>query len=280
MKAAARRLIRTVLPLSVRKSLAVWLGRQGWINEHRRHWWSTELVRDLSARDINLYHKFLWSNHLSYASTYEIKQRFGREKMKGSRKVFFEELKSATESAGLDPATEVRSVFEVGCSLGYQLRYMETELFTGAGVLDGVDIDEYAIRTGNRYLTEAGSKVRLVQGDMERIDEIMGDKPFDVVVCTGVLMYLNEEKASSVLRKMLQCTGALLALSGLANPETDNSAMNGSATRANDQSFIHNFDRMVIDAGGNILSRRWEGNTLIDGNSIYFVFASPEKEGR
>lgn len=280
MKDLAKHIIRSVVPLPVRKSMAVWIGRQGWINEHRRSWWSVELVRDLSERDINSYHKFLWKHHLSYAATYEPEQRFGSEKMNASRKAFFRDLTSLLKDMKIRPGTDINSVFEVGCSLGYQLRHLETDLFTGAEVLEGIDIDEYAVRSGMEHLGAEGSRVTLKCADMENIKEALGGRTFDVIICSGVLMYLNEEKASLVVKELLRHTARVLALAGLAHTDTDNSLLAGSTVRGCDRSFIHNVDAMVEKGGGKVLSRRWEGGRIVDGNTIYFVFASRNKDGR
>ena len=45
-------------------------------------------------------------------------------------------------------ARSIKSIFDVGCSAGYLLRFMETELFPGATTLEGNDIDEYALANG------------------------------------------------------------------------------------------------------------------------------------
>ena len=70
------------------------------------------------------------------------------------------------ESANLEPERDVESVFDVGCSLGYVLRHVETEVFPSAACLRGVDVDRYAVETGNNYLRSLGSKIELVAGDV------------------------------------------------------------------------------------------------------------------
>jgi SAM-dependent methyltransferase len=230
-------------------------------------------VRDLSLKDINSYHKFLWSNHLSYAATYEPEHRFARENINESRREFFSDLGSLLKGMGIHPGSDVKSVFEVGCSLGYQLRHMETDLFTGAEALEGIDIDEYAVLSGMEHLSRIGSGVKLRQADMESIEDVLEGRLFDVIICTGVLMYLNEKKASLVVKRLLQHTGKVLAVAGLAHPETDNSLLSSSAIRESDRSFIHNVSKMVREGGGTVLEERWEGEKVFDDNTIYFVFA-------
>jgi len=269
VKKIAKEVIRTVLPLGVRKNVAAWIGRQGWIARERRSWWSVELLRDMAEKDINAYHRFLWSRHLSYADTYEVDERFGAGRMNGSRVIFFKALMDFLQDHGMN----VDSVFEVGSSLGYQLRFLETELLPEASSFMGIDIDEYSIEAGKKYLRELGSRVQLRCGDMGDMDAFMGGGPWDLTLCTGVLMYLCEEDAAGVVKKMLDHTGKVLAISGLAHPEVDNRELASSQPRARDMSFIHNIDKMVEAWGGTVLWRRWDGAREVDGNTIYFVFA-------
>jgi hypothetical protein len=66
----------------------------------------------------------------------------------------------------------------------------------------------------------------------------------------------------------------MIGFSGLAYPDGDNSELRRSVPRESDQTFVHNIDAMVLRAGGNIAARRWEGSKVVDGNTIYFVFAT------
>lgn len=267
--------IRCLLPLTARKRLAIWLHRQRWLGPNRSSWWAQELVRDLADKNINEYHKFLWSHHLSYAAPYEVASRFGEEKMKESRRLFFADLKSHLAALSVDCESQVRSAFEVGSSLGFQLRYVETDVFPAAVELAGIDIDAHAIHSGTGYLRRIGSNVRLECADMEKLDQALGTKRYDVMLCSGVLMYLSEDSAARLIDSMLKHTGIMLACAGLAHPEKDNSALEHSETRKRDHTFIHNLDLMISNAGGQIVARRWEGARLVDGQTIYFVFAGP-----
>ena len=53
-KEAAKSGIRTLVPLSVRKRLAVWLQHRSGLSATQRGWWSQELVRDLAEKDFIL----------------------------------------------------------------------------------------------------------------------------------------------------------------------------------------------------------------------------------
>jgi 2-polyprenyl-3-methyl-5-hydroxy-6-metoxy-1,4-benzoquinol methylase len=263
--------IRQVVPLRARKQLAVWMGRQQWLPQ--RHWWSNELVRDLAERDIAEYHRFLWSNHLAYAQTYEVEQRFGPVRMHPTRVMLFEGLCSLLEERGLQPA-QVDSVLEVGCSMGYLLHHLEQYVFAQASVLDGVDVDEYAIEQGREYLHSVNSRIRLLSLDMKELHRLE-QRRYDLVICAGVLMYVPQPEALNVVREMLERSSGLLVLAGLAHPEQDNRTLKESVPRDSDCSFIHNLDAMVECAGGRVVQRRWEGARTIQGNTVYFVYAEP-----
>jgi 2-polyprenyl-3-methyl-5-hydroxy-6-metoxy-1,4-benzoquinol methylase len=273
LKTACKRLVRSVVPLSVRKLAARALQRSAWIDPQRRHWWSVELVRDLAEKDVDAFHEFLWTYHLGYAESYEVTGRFGADKVRASRRIFFSSLREQVANPGLFSDAGVRSVFEVGCSLGYQLRHIETDVFPAALDLAGIDIDRYAIEAGRKHLRSVGSKVELQCGDTRDLERWLGGKTYDIILCTGVLMYLNEAAAAEAVGTMLR-HGRLLAMSGLAHPRTNNALLERSDVRASDSTFIHNFDRMVVDHGGRVLSSRWEGARDVEGNTIYFVFAT------
>jgi SAM-dependent methyltransferase len=258
---------RTVLPMSVRKPLAVWLSRKG------QGWRSVELLADWARRDPNAYHRFMWKNHLGYAESYEVPQRFGDDRIHPSRLMLFDDLLRFMNQRGMDPA-KVESIFEVGCSMGYLLRHLETRTFQSATRLEGIDIDEYAIEAGKKHLQSQDSRVRVGVGDMRDLEPILGESEFDLIICAGVLMYLRQENALEVVKTMLRHTKGLLVMAGLAHPEVDNRQLAESAVRESDGSFIHNLDAIAEAAGGEILYRRWEGPLDIQGNTICFVFCA------
>jgi SAM-dependent methyltransferase len=268
--------IRKALPLSLRKHMSIVINRQGWLRDTTRYWWTRELLRDFSEVDINGYHRFLWANHLGYALTYEVKARFGDEKLPGSRRVFFEDMRNHLDALGIHP-DRVGSVFDVGCSLGYQLRHIETDIFRFATALEGVDIDRYAILQGSRHLLKSGSGIRLICDDIKQLDRVLENRTFDIMTCTGVLMYLEEDEAASVVEEMTRHCGVMIGVSGPAHPDFDNCRLGHSSTRDMDGSFIHNFDSMIERTGWKVFARRWEGSQEIDGHTVYFVFAvNPE----
>ena len=272
VKGSLKKLVRAGVPLPLRKGLAVLVQRLPLIEGGRRDWWSVELVRDLAQKDADSFHEFLWTHHIGYAATYEVGSRFGPENMKASRRMFFADLHDVLERAGRSPSG-IRSVFEVGCSLGYQLRYLETDVCPRADALEGVDIDRYAVESGSAYLRAAGSRVALRVADMRELDGVLAGRFYDVIICTGVLMYLTQQAAAGVVAVMLR-HARLVAIAGLAHTAVDNADLPASDTRPSDATFVHNIDAMVKEQGGTVLFRRWEGARNVDGNTIYFVFAS------
>jgi len=271
----ARHAVYRCLPLALRKRFAIWLNHQRWMSPERRGWLAARMVADLAQKDVNAYHKFLWQNHLSYARTYETELRFGRDNINGTRLLFFEDMVAQLRRLNLRPETDVHSVFEVGCSLGYLLRHLETEVFPAARILEGSDIDAYAVAKGSAYLEHLGSQVALMHGDMESLSEALAGRHYDVMFAAGVLLYLTEDAAQRLVADMLDHTRHLLAIAALAHPERDNRELTRSVPREHDGTWIHNVDRMLENAGARILDRRWEGARKVDGNTIYFLFAQP-----
>lgn len=276
IKQKSKELLRRIFPLSLRMQLCLLINRQKWLRPDDQYWWTMELLRDFAIKDTSNYHRFLWANHLAYAESYQTEKRFGEENMKESRKMFFSDLKKHIVNLGIDPYTGIHSVLEVGCSLGYQLRYLETNLFKKALELDGIDIDGLAITEGSGHLKLLGSKVKLICEDMGNLHLFLKDRIYDIIICTGVLMYLEKAEAVHVVEEMLKHCRIMLALSGPADPASDNCNLRHSLVRKHDGSFIHNYDAFVKESGGSVIGRRWEGDRVIDGHTIYFVFAGKD----
>jgi SAM-dependent methyltransferase len=263
----------SLFPSNRRKQIAIWLFRQRQIPGSS--WIALRCLEDLATNNIDEFHRFLWSNHLYYAESYEVPERFGPAKENRLRRLFFSQLETCLLEIDVDPE-QIDSILEVGCSLGYQLQHMESRMFPNASKLYGIDIDEYAVNQGNAYLNSLGSKVNLIHGNMENLADLVGSDRFDVVVCTGVLMYLNEEPATAMVDSLLKHTNQILGIAGVAHPVTPNSKLEHSITRDWDQAFTHNIESMVGKAGGSLIKVSWEGDRIIDGNdgnTVYFVFA-------
>lgn len=275
MKAAIKQSLLRALPLGIRKRLALVVNRQEWLGVRSRGYYAAELLSDWARKDINEYHKFLWTHHLAYAETYDVERRFGAERLNATRRMMFDELPARLEAAGMGGCAEVKSVFEVGCSLGYLLRYMETDLFPHVARLEGIDIDTQAVRAGQERLKSLGSKAKLHCGDMEKLGIVLDGSRFDIVFACGVLLYLDEDSARSLVATMLVHTAKLLVITALAHPEFDNRQLPASVPRKRDRTWIHNVDAMVESAGGTVVARRWDGDRIVDGNSVYFLYCRP-----
>lgn len=263
---------RAIVPLAVRKHMV--LAARAMSRRREGFWWTFELLRDWAERDPNAFHRFLWAHHLAYAETYDVATRFGKDQIHPTRRMLFEDLRAWLEVRGAGVET-IESVFEVGCSLGYLLRHLETGLFRKAEQLEGIDIDALAIAEGSAHLAAIESRVRIVTCDMGQLENHLGARRFDLTLCAGVLMYLRQPEAAEVVRTILRHTNQVAAFAGLAHPDADNAALEASSLRDRDGTWIHNIDRMVAEAGGRVAWRRWEGPRQVDGNTIYFVLAEP-----
>jgi SAM-dependent methyltransferase len=265
--------VRRILPLALRKRIAVWLGRQRFEGSY---YWSMEIIRDLCERDPNAFHRFLWAHHLAYAETYEVGDRFAGA-LHPTRHLLVEEIERHLGEHDDARRRPVKRILDVGCSLGYLLRHFEQVVFPEAERYEGIDIDRYAIEQGSQYLRAQGSRVELRAADMGDLEALLADREFDLITCAGVLMYLKQEDAREVVGSMLR-HGRLVVLTGLAHPGRDNRLLDQSAVRERDGTFIHNIDSLVESTGGRVVRRRYEGPRQIEGNTVYFVFAEPGSE--
>jgi SAM-dependent methyltransferase len=259
-------------PLSARKQLVLMVDRQNRFQKDPGL--SIMILRNWAKKDADSFHRFLWANHLGYAKWYEENNDFGSKNLRPIRRMLFEDLKDFLILNNVNPA-DIKSVFDVGCSSGFLLRFMETDFFMGATVLEGNDIDGFAIERGKSYLSEHSSKIRLIQGDISNLDYIIRDFHYDLIFCTGVLLYLQEVEATKVIRSMLNHCNHYVVISSLADPMVDNAKLIHSEVRSLDGGFIHNIDAMVENEGGIIEYRRWDGAKTFGGQSVYFVVCKP-----
>jgi cyclopropane fatty-acyl-phospholipid synthase-like methyltransferase len=271
LKHLAKGAFWSAVPLTLRKRAAIGISRTSLLSHGHRLRLSMLAVGDLAERDNGAFHKFLWSHHLAYALYYAAEERF-RSPIETSRIELFSELEASLRGLGVEPGG-VDSVLDVGCSVGNNLRYLEEGVFRSASVLHGIDIDHGAVADGSRYLASVGSRIELKAGDMEDLESVIGDRSYDVVFCAGVLLYLNEKRAASVVKSMLERATVMCAFAALANAEFDNRLLEASEHRAWDMSHVHDVDAMVAAAGGRVVARRWEPGTLDGRQTIYFVFA-------
>lgn len=266
--------IRKLFPLPMRKNLSIWISRKKWLSS--KDYWSAGIIRDLMSNNPKEFHKFIWSNHIRCAAKhYDSESLFVKEKMEPTRIELFNDLQSFMGDHGIELSKDIHSVLEVGCSLGYLLRYIETDIMPNAKELVGIDIDRNAIEKGSRYLSSNGSKIRLIHGDMEDLEDTVAGRFFDFTFAAGVLSYLNQEDALKIVRGMLRRTNKIMALVGLANPSFHNKELSTSrCSEDHNYQWIHNFEALVDKAGGRVVKSRWEGTKLYNYQSLYYVFAS------
>jgi len=144
-----------------------------------------------------------------------------------------------------------------------------------------MDIDREAIRKGSQYLANAKSRVRLICGDMEELESLVGEQRFDFTYATGVLSYLSGSDASRVIGAMMSRTNRVLALVGLANRAFPNRELGGSRMEGQyGNQWIHNFEPMIAAAGGRVVKTRWQVPEASEKKGLYFVFAAPNDRGR
>jgi SAM-dependent methyltransferase len=259
------------LPFSARRALVArmkWTRLPGWFE------FCMGMLDDLRRHNPDALHGFLWSNHLAYAKSYEISDRFGASNVNPSRRILFDDITGHLRSRGLDPRRDIRSVFEVGCSMGYLLRHLEVEVFPSSSTLHGLDIDSYAIETGQKHLRSVQSRVKLHLTDMAAAEDVMGNRIYDVVICCGALMYVNESRAAHVVRTMLLHSGHLVGLICLAQTGQGHASRQRSETRVSDGAFIHDVDGMIHRAGGRVLSSKWIGSSTSGSSPAYVILAS------
>jgi SAM-dependent methyltransferase len=233
-----------------------------------------ELIRDFAQRDPSAFHRFLWSNHLAYADGFDLRL-FEPGRLGSTRERLLDLMCRECLAKGIEPARDVHSVLDVGCSTGYLLRHAETSVFTSATTLVGIDIDEHAVQMGSRYLRAAGSRIELVAGAMEELDGELAERTFDAALCCGSLLYLDESEARSVVDSLLRHTTHVVGLIGLAHPDRDNRLLEHSTVRSFDACWIHNFDAMVQEAGGTLRSRQWVPPSDPTARGVYMVVATP-----
>jgi hypothetical protein len=275
VRVAAQALGRA-LPLSARKAIVSSRICRTWRGGFEV---SIGLLDDLRRRDPEGLHRLLWSNHLAYAGSYEVSKRFGASNLNPSRLLLFSEIVEHLCSQGLNPLVDIRSIFEVGCSVGHLLRHLEVDVFPSAQVLHGLDIDEYAIEAGMHHLRSVNSRAKLYAADVTAAGQIMGHHAYDVILCCGVLMYMSEAIAEHTIRVMLSHASRLMAIICLAHPESTEATSEASVTRSHDGAFLHNVERMITRAGGRIVRSKWVGTETSGSSPSYLILAEPPTSG-
>jgi len=258
------------MPLSARKAIVASRVMRGWRGGFE---FSMGLLDDLRRVDPVGLHRFLWSNHSAYAATYEISKRFGASNLNPSRRILFGEMVEHLGKLGFDPRSDIRSVFELGCSVGHLLRHVEQHVCPSAEVLHGVDIDGYAIEAGKCHLRSLNSRVQLYEGDVAAAGRIMGDRKYDLVLCCGVLMYMSEAVAEHAVGMMLSRARRLVGIICLAPVGSGGRGSKGSVARTHDGAFIHDVERMISRGGGRVIGSKLVGTEISGSSPSHVILA-------
>lgn len=106
-------------------------------------------------------------------------------------------------SAHVEPAT---SVLDVGCGQGTQaIRLMER----GCAVT-GVEPSKELLHRFRTDATASGLNPELIEGEVDQLDTLLGDRVFDAVCAHGLLMYLDDPaQAIARLAKRVASAGLL-----------------------------------------------------------------------
>ena len=262
---------RPCLPLEARKRIVSALAQR---NMPGQVTIGVELLRDLAQHDPVAFHQYLWANHLAYASRYDL-GRFAPGALEADRGLLFELLSEELRRQGLDPAEDLHSLLDVGCSTGFLLRHAETAVFPSTRELVGIDIDAQAVATGNARLRQLDSRAELMVAGMEELDAVLPGRCFDAVICCGSLMYLDEARAAQTVASLLGHADRVVGLIDRAHPHHDNRTLGRSAVRSLDETWIHNLDHMVLAAGGRVTSRQWQPSGEPADRGVYVVIAVP-----
>jgi len=265
-----KRVLWSITPLPWRKRAVIWLDSVPWLRTKAN--FSFVLLGDLDERDGEEYFRFVWSRHVAEARKFEGYIESDEDQLLPTRHVLLAELTGFLEARGLNPHRDVKSVLDLGCFRGSLLRFVERHVFENAEELVGVDLDAKAIAEGTARLARESSEVRLHCRDVTEVGSLLEGRRFDLVFCTGVLMYLTYPSAQKVVQWMCD-SGTYVVMTDIAHPCVDNGKLERSERRF-DGGYLHNLDEMARTAGASVLYHRWDGDRSLDGFSIYFVFAS------
>ena len=197
---------------------------------------------------------------------------YSRRADAASRRMLFDDLVSVVRELGLQPS-DIGSILEVGCSLGYLLRHLEVEVFPGCRELLGIDIDGPAIRKGTDYLKRHGSRWSSPQGDMEDLDWMLVPGP-SIWSSPPVSSAISTNRMPPAWCPCARRTNKVLAFAGLACTGCNNDQLDRSETSPNhEQQWIHNFAAMV--SAGDAWSGAGGRRKLYNLQTIHFVFAVP-----
>src|SRR5262249_47033769 len=110
---------------------------------------------------------------------------------------------------------------------------------------------------------------------MESAEHILGRWKYDLVLCCGVLMYVNERIAENVVRAMFAGAARLVGLICLAPPQDG-----WSGVREHDGAYIHDVDQMIRRAGGGVISLDCVDTNISGSSPSHVILAEPRGAGQ
>ncbi len=145
---------------------------------------------------------------------------------------------------------DVRRVLDVGCGIGLWREHIENH-FPNARY-SGIEVSEYLCRT--------------LGWEQASIVEYRSRKPFDLVICQGVLQYLSESEARRAIDSLSELTSAAMFLEVLTEEDwqrnCDQSVTDGQCYLREAEWYRTRLDRHFTNCGGGVyLSKQFEHYT-------------------
>ncbi len=98
-------------------------------------------------------------------------------------------------------------VLDIGCGLG-----CEAVPLSGFGYkVVGIDNDKRVVEAARKNAKKFGKKIKIVYGNIFRIDRIFGKNSFDACISGGVLEHFPEKKVRQIIRKQLYVAPLVIA---------------------------------------------------------------------
>jgi SAM-dependent methyltransferase len=151
----------------------------------------------------------------------------------------------------------VRSVLDIGCGVGHWRAAVATTWPRAA--YHGVEASEHLCQ---RYGWRAGS---IVDFDPHAA---WGQRHFDLVVCQGVLQYLDDKAAAQALANLAQWTRGALYLEALTRADwqhnCDRTRTDGNVHLRSGTFYRRHLRRSFLTVGGGLFVARTTGVTLFE----------------
>jgi len=98
-------------------------------------------------------------------------------------------------------------VLDIGCGLG-----CEAVPLSGFGYkVVGIDNDRKVVESARKNANKFGKKIKIVYGDIFKIDKIFGKDSFDACISGGVLEHFPERQVRQIVRKQLYVAPLVIA---------------------------------------------------------------------